>query len=322
MKTRPLFWRIIFTVLVFTLIVVAGSLYTGYLLRSHMRKEAENVLAKIILRTESDLVEAETVLDIISLTVRSMVLRGDSADMILNYMKDISAELRGKQGGFTFDSLYGYFDVFGGAFLHSKGWFGGESYNPTERPWYRFAVTAGDKIDVTPLYWNLELKAFCVTYVRRLFNEAGQPLGIVCLDVPVNKIINDTSEMKLTKGSYGVLHDAYLNIYYHPNTSVIGKNGRDVGGGVAEMGNRVRAGETFSEYESTNLSGVITYTFSSQSKNGWVLYFIIPKTEYLQEIRNMTLLFSIFGFVMAAVLVIVNIFADKSTRKKVTGNKE
>jgi hypothetical protein len=116
------------------------------------------------------------------------------------------------------------------------------------------------------------------------------------------------------------LHDEYLNIYYHPNSSVIGKNGRDVGGGVAAMGNRVLAGETFSEYESTNLSGVITLTFSSQLKNGWILYFIIPKTEYLQEIRNLTLLFSVIGFFMAAGLVIINIFADKSTRKKVTGN--
>jgi hypothetical protein len=315
MKIRPLFWQIIFTVLTFTLIVVASSLYTDYLLRSHMRKEAENVLAKMILKTESDLVEPETALDIISLTVRSMVLRGDGADMILNYMKDIAAELQRKQGGFKFDSLYGYFDVFGGAFLHSKGWSGGESYNPTERPWYKVAVAAGDKLDITPLYWNLQLNAFCITYVRRLFNETGQPLGIVCLDVPVDEIINDTSEMKLTKGSYAVLHDEYLNIYYHPNKSVVGKNGRDVGGGVAVMGNRVLAGETFSEYESTNLSGVTTFTFSSQFKNGWILYFIIPKTEYLQEVRNMTLLFSIFGFVMAAVLVIVNIFVDKSMRK-------
>jgi len=318
MKIRPLFWQILFTALAFTLVVVLSSLYVSNILRSHMRRDAETVIAGTRLKIETGLVEPETALNIISMSIRSMVLHDDGADVILEYMKDIFAELQVKQSGFKFDSIYGYFDVFGGAFLHSKGWTGGEGYNPTERPWYKAAVAAGDKLDLTPLYWNLQLNDYCITYVRRIFNETGKPLFVVCLNVMVGDVMKNITEMKLTKGSYGVLHDEYFNIYYHPNSSVIGKNGRDVGGGIAALGDKILSGENLWEYESTNLSGIWTIVFTSRLNNGWFLVFIIPKAEYFQGVRDMTLLFSIFGFVIATVLIIILIRVDKA-RKQGTG---
>jgi methyl-accepting chemotaxis protein len=244
-----------------------------------------------------------------------MILRGESKDIILQYMKEIYVELLGKQSGFKTDSIYGYFDVFEGAFLHSKGWSGGAGYNPAERPWYEAAVSAGDKLAATPIYWNLQLNDYCITFVRRLFNETGQPLGVVCLNVLVGDIIKSVTEMKLTKNSYGVLHDEYFNIYYHPDSSIIGENGRDVGGGVAALEGAILEGKTFSEYETTNFSGVLTIAFSSRLKNGWFLFFIIPKAEYYQGTWDMALILGVFGLFLAAGLIIIFICVDKVKQK-------
>jgi methyl-accepting chemotaxis protein len=315
MKMRHLFWQIIFTALAIVLIVVSGSLYIGNILHSHMRRNAEAVLATTGLKIEIGLVEPETALNIISMTIRSMILRGESKDIILQYMKEIYVGLQGKQIGFKTDSIYGYFDVFEGAFLHSKGWSGGAGYNPTERPWYKAAVAAGDKLDATPLYWNLQLNDYCITFVRRLFNEAGQPLGVVCLNVLVGDIIKGVTEMKLTKGSYGVLHDEYFNIYYHPDSSIVGENWRDVSGGIAALGDEILAGKTFSEYEATNFSGALSIAFSSRLKNGWFLFFIIPKAEYYQGTRDMALLLGVFGLFLAVGLIIIFICVDKAKQK-------
>jgi len=319
MKIRPLFWQILFTALAFALIVVLSSLYVSNILRSHMRRDAETVLTGTTLKIETGLIEPETALNIISMSIRLMILHGDGSEVILKYMKDIFVGLQEKQSGFKFDSIYGCFDVFEGAFLHSKGWSGGEGYNPTERPWYKAAVAAGDKLTVTPLYWNLQLNDYCITYVRRIFNETGKPLFVVCLNVLVGDIMKNITEMKLTKGSYGGLHDEEFNIYYHPNSSVIGKNGRDVGGDIAAQGAKVLGVETLSEYEGVNYAGVRSITFSSRLNNGWTLFFIIPKAEYYQGVRDMTLLFSVFGFVMAAGLIIILIRVDKA-KKQITGN--
>jgi len=315
MKTRLLFWQILFTVLVFALIVVSGSLYISNILHTHMRRDAEAVLATTRLKIEIGLVEPETALNIISMTIRSMILRGESKDIILEYMKKIYIELRGKQSGFKTDSIYGYFDVFDGAFLHSKGWSGGAGYNPTERPWYKAAMAAGDKLAATPLYWNLQLNDYCITFVRRLFSETGQPLGVVCLNVLVGEIINNVIDMKLTKGSYGVLHDEYFNIYYHPDSSIIGENGRDVSGGIAALESEVLAGRTFTEYEAVNSSGVLSIAFSSRLNNGWYLFFIIPKAEYYQGVRDMALLLGTFGLFLAVGLIIILIRVDKAKQK-------
>jgi hypothetical protein len=320
MKTHPLFWQILFTALAFALIVVSSSLYISNILHSHMKRDAETMLAGTALKIETGLVEPETALDIISMSIRSMILNGDGSDVILKYMKNIFVGLQEKQSGFKFDSIYGYFDVFDGAFLHSKGWSGGEGYNPTERPWYKAAVEAGDKLSVTPLYWNLQLNDYCLTYVRRIFNETGKPLFVVCLNVLVGDIMTYITEMKLTQGSYGGLHDEDFNIYYHPNSSVLGKNVRDVDGGIAAQGVKVQSGETLSEYEAANYAGVKSITFTSRLNNGWTLFFIIPKAEYYQGVRDMTLLFSISGFVMAAGLIIILIRVDKA-KKRITGNR-
>jgi signal transduction histidine kinase/CheY-like chemotaxis protein len=313
--TRPLFLQILFAALAFMLIVVLSSSYVDSILRHHLRRDAEGALAKTSLKIEIGLIEPETVLNVISMTVRSMILHSDSTDRVLEYIKDTFVSLQSKSSGLKFDSIYGYFNVFGGTFLHSKGWNGGAGYDPRERPWYKTAIAAGDKSAVTPIYWNLQLNDYCITYVRQIFNDAGESLGVMCLNVPIGNIINHVAEMKLTKGSYGVLHDENMKIYYHPKSEVIGKYGHDVTGGLAELAYEVMAGNDLTEHEATNINGELIVAFSSRLKNGWILYYVIPKAEYYQKMREMTLSLSIIGLLLAAVLIIILIRVDMAKQK-------
>jgi signal transduction histidine kinase/DNA-binding response OmpR family regulator len=321
---RPLFLQILFAALAFVLIVVLSSLYGNNIMRSHLRSDAESLLAKTSLSIEVGMIEPETALNVISMTVRSMILEGAGRDRILDYMREVFIELQEKQDGFKSDSVYGYFDVFGGAFLHSKGWTGGTKYDPTDRPWYKLALETGDTLAVTPIYWNLQLSDYCVTCVRRLFDDNGKPLGVVCLNVRLSNIINNVAEMKLTPGSYGILYDENnLKIYYHPNPTVIGKDWGELQGGIAALAAEVMEKGDLTERETTNINGEWSVVFSSRlKKNGWVLYFVTPKAEYYKKVREMELLLSILGAFLATVLIVILIRVDMAKRKADEQNRQ
>ena len=318
----PLYWQILLVMLSFILMVVSSRIYVSNILRVHMNNGAVELLTQTRLRIQAELDEPETTLNAISRTIREMILQGNSADIILEYMRDIADELQQKKSGFTFDNLYGYFNVFGGIFLHTPDWDPPESFEPTSRPWYLTAVEAGDKAANTPIYMSVRMKDYITTFVRRIFDNEGNPLAVVCMDVPLDDVEKFVAEMKLTKGSYGILHDEKLNIYYHPDPQLIGLNARDAGGGIAELADEVLSGGNLSESENKNYKGIVTVTFSDRLRNGWILYNVTPRNEYYKELHNMQLMLIILGSVLSIILSIILISVDRARKNADMENQQ
>ncbi|MDR0455137.1 MAG: PDC sensor domain-containing protein, partial [Treponema sp.] len=159
--------------LAFVLMALSSGLYVRKMVQNHFNREVAGILTQTKLKIEADLAGHETTLVAISRTIRGMILRGDSKDMILEFMQDVANELQDKRITHTFDGIFGYFEVFGGTYLHTLSWDVPDNYDPTDRPWYKTAVEAGDKITVTPIYQNLHVNDHIITYVRRIFDEEG-----------------------------------------------------------------------------------------------------------------------------------------------------
>ena len=129
---RDLFLQLLFVTLAFVLMVVSSSLYVRSMLQNHLSKQAEDILTLTKHEIESELFEPQTALLVISKTIQSIILDTNSVEMVQSYINDVGAEMQNKAAGFQLEGIFGYFEVFGGVFLHSYEFRDEEAVAPIE----------------------------------------------------------------------------------------------------------------------------------------------------------------------------------------------
>jgi signal transduction histidine kinase/DNA-binding response OmpR family regulator len=319
---RPLYLQILLVALAFILMVASSRVFVSNILRNHLSRDAVDTLTQTTIKIESELIEHETTLTVISTTIREMILQGDTADQIREYMENIFVAMENKVKGFMINGLYGYFDVFEGLFFDSLGLDFPENYEPTERPWYKTAVEAGDAIAITPMYMNIRVNDYIITYVRRIFDDQGIPLGIICLDVSLADIKNHVANMRLTEGGYGIFINEKLELFYFPEKEMIGRSAFEISSDPSVLVNEALAGNDIFEREILNYKNKIAVAFSSQLQNGWLLFILTPKDEYYRELHEMEIFLVILGIILALALIMVLIRVDMAKEKLDQENRQ
>jgi len=315
MGTVSLYSKLLLVVLAFALMVVTSSIFVSNMLRSHLHRDATDMLTQMGIRIEAELTEPRATLSIVSVTLRSMIMRGESAETVFRYLRGVHAEMDNRAGGFMFDGFFAYFEAYEGAFFHSGGWEPQENYDPTGRPWYEAALESGSKIGVTPIYFGARTNQWVITYVQRIFSDAGEPLAVMCLNMPVDRIRDFVADMNLTESSYGVLEDENFDVIYHPNPDFIGKNANDIASGMVQVAEAASVSSTFYQSETTNTQGVYMVTVAVKLENGWILSMLTPKSEYYQAWRRMLWMLCILGAGLAVALGLVLVSIDKAKNK-------
>ena len=305
----------LFVALAFLFMVVSSSLYVSNMLRESLRRESRDLLDRTRLRIEIALTESENTLIAVSRSIRHMILNGADEEAIRGFMQDITGVLQTKPSRLRLCCIYGYFDVFGGIYIHALQWDPPEDHDPRERPWFRTAVEAGDRVAVTPVYMDLRINEKIVTFVHRFFDDEGQPMGIICIDLPLYRIVNYIADMRLTPGSYGIFFDENMVVYFHPNPEIVGKRAHEMGHDLAQLAEEVLAGNNLFERTARNYRGQMSVFFSELLDNGWILYIVTPRFEYYRTLRNMVFMLSGIGAILAGALIGVLIQVDKARRK-------
>ncbi|MDR0466510.1 MAG: hypothetical protein LBH94_04040, partial [Deltaproteobacteria bacterium] len=303
---RPLYLQMFFAALAFAAMTVASSIHVEDALRDHLRREAAAMLARSRAEIDAHLSESATVLTVVANTVREMILRGDDAVMVRKYLLNTADAFRRQEQEFKFHSLFGYFDVFGNKYMSTTdNWKPAADYDFTTRPWYAASLAAGDRMVLTRIYLNLNWNQHMVTYVRNIFDDQGKRLGMVCLHVPLDRIIGHVAALRLTKGGYGMFHDENLTLYHHPDRQSIGKSARELPGGIARLSGETVAGGDLIEREALNYQGAKTVSFSMRLNTGWVVYAVTPKDEYYQELYDMRFMLGLLGACLAAAMILI-----------------
>jgi len=296
------YWQVILVFLAFMLVIGTSYLLISDAEQKHLRRDAENALDNTSIKIEADLAELKTSMSVISETVRRMIMKGENYEKVSWYLKNSAEHISDHGKVFSqVTDIYGIFDVFDGKFHANVDRVTPESYSPQKRPWYKAAIEANGSIAVTEPYMDVVLDMPIITYSRRIMNDKGNPLGIVCMDVKLDKIKEYASNSHLTKGTYNILFNKQFEIMAHPSPSYLGKSLRQLNDGLS-IESDLRQGISISERKVMDYKGNQAIAFMRQLENGWFLAILIPSKEYYKSLNGMAEFLSALGFAMALIL--------------------
>jgi signal transduction histidine kinase/CheY-like chemotaxis protein len=284
--------------------VALNYLLTHRLEHNHLKREAENDIFHMQASIEFELLENEAVLSGIAETARIMISQGNGYDMLSEYMKNVTEYMTTDEKFASYVmSVYGVFDVFNGKLIFGNNWVPPNNYVPAENLWYKAAIEGGNEVKVTEPYLDAMSGKIVITYVRRIFDEKGNPLGIVCLDINLDKIKEYVHKIYISEMEVGMLFSKQLNVIVHPDSTLLGKALRDVNYGIASLAEDLEQGREISERRILNYKDEEAVAFFKRLKNGWYAGIVIPEENYYVDIRNITIVLSFLGIVLAFILI-------------------
>ena len=312
--SRSLFLQILFVTLAFALLVVSSGIFVYNMLVNYLKRDAVNILMQTQIRIMDDLLEPETLMISIVKDVHDIIVHGGSADDVLAYYDEISAELLRKDEGFIFDGLHGFFEAFGGVYIPAPGWTVPDDYVATERPWYKAAVDAVGKITITPIYRSLRSGVYQINVACRIFDDAGVPLGVVTMNVLLDNITQFVADMHLVEGGYGFLANENFDLVAHHESDFVSRQMNDIGPAIGQIMEILERGENFAKVEGDNYQGIRSIFYCERIENGWYLGIMTPKSVYYRDLRILISFLGVMGtlLMMAVNFLLIRIDANKS----------
>jgi len=224
MIIRSVFKQLLFVWLAFFLMSFISYLFVRDIVNDYLNKEAKNALTYTQSKITTDLRGLEISLQDISQSVRNMILRGDSANAMREYLTEMAEYLISKEAQVIgFSDLYGTFDVFNDIFIDGSGWKPPADFVAKERPWYKVAVAAGGNIASTTPYVDASTGGIIISYSKSIFDKENNSLGVVSMDLLLDTIAKYVIETRLAEGGYGILLNENLEIIAIPKKEIMGK---------------------------------------------------------------------------------------------------
>jgi len=292
----------------FFLMVFISYIFVSDIVHDYLIKEAESTLSFTQSRITTDLREAETILQTVSQSILLMILRGDTADVILQHMKEITDYLSYNDLRVSgFNGVFGFFDVFGGLFLDGSGWIPPEDFVSQDRPWYKVGVEAKGGIGVSTPYMSMFPGALVVSYSRLINDNQGKQLGVISVDIRLDKMADYIVDTRLTEGGSGIMLNENMEVIAALSADYIGKHISELPyKGIHFVANHLENGVDIVECvitdEQSNSDFVI---FTRRLENGWHIGIFTPLDEYYRQVTNMRFFIAVLGIVLAFALTFI-----------------
>jgi len=304
--------QVVFVFLAFALMIFFSYYFMSSIEHRHMLKDAETAMLTTQSYIETDLKEPKTTLGVVSENIRGMILNGANEKQVSEYIKEVTNYISTEDCLPYATSFFGVFDVFGNSHLSGIGWVPADDYDPEDRPWYKAAMEAEGKIGETDPFFNLAQNVTVMSFARRIFDDSGNPLGIVCINIRLDKIREYAVNANITTGSYGILFDKDFNVLAHPNPAYLGRNLSQMNDGVAIQNELLNGREVF-ERKAWDYNKKQSVLFVRQFDNGWYLGIVAYSEKYYQSIWDIGFFLVVLGVLLAVILsvILLNIVAGR-----------
>lgn len=200
----------------------------------------------------------------------------------------------------------------------SDGYVSGDDFEITQRAWYE-SVKQGKTI-LTPPYVDISTGKLILTVATPVYDEAGQPAGVVGVDISLSHVDEMMKEYKIGDAGSVILLAQDGTVIYHPDESQIQQDIHRAG--VSEnvleaLDNRT---EAFMEYKAR---GTTKYGYLGEVGNtGYSVLSNLPRSEYYSLLIKM-LIALVAVFILGMLLIVLNIrqVASRLTRPILELNK-
>lgn len=186
----------------------------------------------------------------------------------------------------------------------------GEGWDIYERPW--FVCTTLGKTILTEPYVDKSTGQTVLSPATPVYDENGNALGVVGMDITLNQIVNVMQQQKIGKNGYIMLMSAEGLMVYHPDNEQIQKNISeiDISQNVIEaVQNKEEKFLKFTEL------GVQKYGYvAAIGDTGYIVISSLPSTEYYSQLI-ITLVMLIIVFIAGMALIV---FGMNKTAAKIT----
>jgi signal transduction histidine kinase/CheY-like chemotaxis protein len=315
---RPLYIQLFFTGFAFVLMILLSYLFVNRIVKDNILRNTESVLDFLQAQIETDITEMRTILGAFSQGVRSMLLSGEDSDKIRYYTDEISIFLRSmERNEVSVNGVYGYIEKFPGGpiFLNGLNIHLPENYSPTDRPWYKVSIAAGEGIIETAPYRDMATNELVITYLCNIYDDKGGRLGVVCVDARAGFLGEKTINMIESRNGFGYLATEDLTLLAHSNSEFSGMKLSDPRIPLSIFTSKLLEKGEISEAPLVNWRGEPAVYFARRLPNGWYLGFLTIKSIYYQKVREMAATLGALGVALAAVLIIVLIKVDAARNK-------
>jgi len=309
--SRSVYIQIAAVVTAFAFLVVLSLLLMGNIMKKNMKDSIEAAFHDTAQNISTDLLELETLLVYISETVRLMILKGFDFDTVTNYITEITeySMLADERLKVYATGIYADFDVFGttpkgGRFFDGTGWEPPDDFMPNQRPWYTAAVEANGKIGITEPYVSVAWGQFTMTFSRRIFDNDGNSLGIVSLDILLDRVRNYAVNTYFTNGGYGLLLNKNLEILAHPDSELWGKPLGEIKNFLS-ITEDLKNGRQVSERKIRNYKNEKSVISFKRLLNGWHIGIVIQEKIYFRDLTIMRIALITAGIILAAIFIVI-----------------
>jgi len=313
--------QMLLVLIAFVIMVTSSFLFVKNIEQKQLARNVENAVRFTENEITTCLMEPETFLGGYSETIREMIINGESMELITsNVVKITNFLLKDEEYMSGFIGIYGFIN---GVYISGRNWSLPDNFVASERPWYKAAVEAEGRVALSDPYIDAVTKKYIITLSRELLDEGGRSLGVICIDMELNKINAYATNINFTDGSYGILLNNNFEVIAHPEPYFIGELLSSKDSGLAHLAEEMKQGYNISERKARNYMYENSIVFFTRIKYGWWLGFVIPINEYYRNIFQMAAFLIIIGCLLTVMLcyMLYRIFlakrkADLKTQQK------
>jgi len=301
---------VLVVILAFVLMVVLSSHFMTNIVREELTYNAQTALDSLELSIKADLMEPRTVLSNQSETIRAMIQDGGAdKEEVRTYLNRFADYILRSDDILTgFLGIFGYFEVFGGVMLDGQNRPAPETFIPTESDWYEAAVAAGGEVAfLHPHTGILAPNTPVITYARALYDDKGNLLGVIALDIQFERVREYVINANLGKLGYGILLNDQLVLIAHVNPELEGKKWVEVNHDTAKVVTELELGHNVSEFKMKNYKGESSVTFVRRLENGWYIAIVTPEDEYFLDVRRLQIIIMGLGIALALVVSVIQV---------------
>jgi methyl-accepting chemotaxis protein len=183
-------------------------------------------------------------------------------------------------------------------------------YDVTDQDWYKEPLESEKVVWFEP-YIDYITGKWCVTINNRIIDENGKPIGVLCIDISLDSIMDSVKNMKFGKNGYFFICDNLGEIMAHPNNDMIG-----IDIPSKELRNKITEGSSNTlEFSNNNKNKFAVFTDVKNSNFNWKIIGLISQKEKKLVSNQLLKHICFYGLIIMIMSILIFMFIIKSITK-------